>query len=297
MTWQIAGKVVLVTGGNAGIGKATATALAAAGARVTIACRDAGRARQAQRDIERKTAIRVDVLALDLADLRSARAAAEAIGVRHRALHVLVNNAGVFSVDRRRETVDGFERHFGVNHLGHFALTSGLLDLLGAEPPARIVNVASSGFELCPKGLPWDDLQWTSRYNGWVAYGASKLCNLYFTWELARRYAGAGITANVLHPGAVLTDLGRLRPEERDPGVTPPAPKPPVDLSSLTMLTPEQGARGSVWLSAAPELAGVTGAYFDDVQRQVALTGIAADLDEAARLWRVSEGLLTELSS
>jgi NAD(P)-dependent dehydrogenase (short-subunit alcohol dehydrogenase family) len=292
--WEIGGKTVLVTGGNAGIGKATAIELSRAGAHLVLACRHRGRAVRAQAEIAQASGHGVDVVDLvdlDLADLGSVRAAAAAVRERYGALHVLVNNAGVASITRRRETADGFERHFGVNHLGHFALTVELLPLLAASSPARVVTVASSGFELCPKGLPWHDLQWTTRYNGWVAYGASKLANLYFTFELARRAAPLGISANVVHPGAVLTDLGRLRPEEQDEGDTPSSPSQAAALP-VEMLTPEQGARGPVLLAASPAVDGVTGAYFDDHQQRVELAGIAADPAEADRLWKRSGELV-----
>ena len=300
----IADKTVLITGGNAGIGRATARALAARGAHVTIGCRNSDRAEAARDDIAAATGVAIDVLPLDLGSLASVRGAVAAFTRRQRSLDVLVNNAGVAALGRRRITHDGFETQFGVNHLGHFLFTSLLLD----HVEARVVNVASAAYGLARDGLRWHDLQWEQDYDGWHAYGASKLCNLYFTWELADRCADRGVTVNALHPGFVDTELGRRRPEEattprslgasngqsRDAATRATERTTSVDLSALDApLTPEDGARTTIMLAADESVAGVTGAYYDEHQRRVEDLGpIAGDRDASARLWRISEELV-----
>jgi NAD(P)-dependent dehydrogenase (short-subunit alcohol dehydrogenase family) len=291
---------VVVTGGTGGIGRAAAVALARDGYDVTITARDAGRADDARAAILEASDREVAVVMCDLASLASVRDAADEIATRLPVVDVLLNNAGVAVFGRRRETVDGFERQFGVNHLGHFVLTTRLLDR--GRISGRIVNVSSAGYGLAKDGLRWDDLQWEQEYDGWQAYGASKLCNLYFTWSLAPRFPQ--LTANAVHPGFVDTDLGYRRPEEGG------KPRPDVatstigtgttkvDVSTLgTPLTPEDGAHTSVYVCTAPELAGVTGAYFDDHQQRVEVTGIAADRDQAERLWGVSTDLSARVLS
>jgi retinol dehydrogenase-14 len=288
---------VLITGGTGGIGKATAIALGRLGFDVTITARDEGRAAAARADIRDATGRDTRLVPCDLGSLASVRAAAQAVRDDLPPVDVLINNAGVAVFGRRRTTDDGFERQFGVNHLGHFLLTTLLADRI----TGRIVNVSSAGYALAANGLPWDDLQWEHEYDGWQAYGASKLCNLYFTWELADRLADRGVTANAVHPGFVDTDLGYRRPEEGG------KPRPAladgaepvgtgattVDLASLgTPLTVDDGARTSVMVASDPAFAGVTGAYFDDHQQRAEVTPVAADREQSARLWTVSEELV-----
>ncbi len=287
---------VLITGGTGGIGKATAIALAAQGCDVTITARDEGRAAAAVAAVRDTTGRAVRVVACDLASLASVRRAAEQIRTELPSIDVLINNAGVAVFGRRRTTDDGFERQFGVNHLGHFVLTNALVDRI----TGRVVNVSSAGYALARDGLRWDDLQWEREYDGWQAYGASKLANLYFTWELADRIAERGVTANAVHPGFVDTDLGYRRPEEG--GKPRPALESvaavesgatTVDIAALgTPLTAEEGARTSVMLASDPALVGVTGAYFDDHQQRADVSAIAADRRQSARLWAVSEALV-----
>lgn len=276
MTMQ--GKTVLITGGNTGIGKATAVELARKGAAVTITSRDPAKGEAAVADIRRESGSdAVDVMRLDLASLAEVRRfAGEYLAARPR-LDVLINNAGLILTDRS-ETVDGFETTFGVNHLGPFLLTHLLLDRLKASAPARIV-VLSSDAHRGAGGLDFDDLQARRSYRGLQVYCRSKLANALFTLELAERLRGTGVTVNAVHPGVVATELTR------------DFPKLFMKLSQLFLLTPEQGAACSLHVATAPELDGVTGEYFEKSRIKPAA---AAALDEAAqeRLWKLTEALV-----
>jgi NAD(P)-dependent dehydrogenase (short-subunit alcohol dehydrogenase family) len=292
------GPTVLVTGGTGGIGRATAAGLARSGARVVIGARNRERARAAVEAIRGETGVTVEVLHLDLASLASVAAATDELRGRVGELHALVNNAGVMLLGRRRLSADGFELTLAVNHLGPFLLTTRLEPLLRAGAPARIVNVSSDGFGIAADGLRFDDLQFERDWSGWEAYGASKLCNVYFTTELARRLAGSGVTANALHPGYVDTELGRVRDEDRLPAAG--ASSPPTgtrgdstpDLGFLGRpVTAEEGARTSLYLVTSGAVEGVSGRYFRDCE-PVELTGPAADGDAARRLWDVSAALV-----
>ena len=203
------GKTVIVTGGNSGIGLETAVALAGAGARVLITARDRARGEAALAEVRRRGGRDDAELAVfDLADLASVRAGAAELLDRCPRIDVLVNNAGVVLSDRR-ETTDGLEATFAVNHLGPFLLTLLLLERIKASTPARIVNVASTAHKGARHGLDFDDLQSRHGYAGMLVYSKSKLANIYFTAELARRLAGTGVTVNCLHPGTVATGYGR----------------------------------------------------------------------------------------
>ncbi len=258
------GRVCLVTGASGGIGKATARGLAAMGATVLWAARDRARCEG-------------EVVDLDLASLASVRAAAARVRAAHGRLDVLVCNAGVWS-RQRRTTADGFELTFGVNHLGHFLLVRELEDLLRASAPARVVIVSSN--EHRRGRIDWDDLMFERRrYGGPTAYRQSKLANLLHAGALARRLAGSGVTANALHPGVVATALARDYPQ------------PLIKLLNLVLLSPEEGARTSLHLASAPELAGVTGAWFEKC-REVRAAPRALDVSAQDRLWSVSERLV-----
>ncbi len=267
------GKVCLVTGGNGGIGAATVRGLAALGATVLLGARDRERGEAAGRAIDGA----VEVVQIDLASLASVRAAAASVRAARGRLDVLVLNAGVWSRERR-STADGFELTFGVNHLGHFLLVHELLDLLRASAPARIVVVSSN--EHYRGRIDWDDLHFERRrYRGPAAYRQSKLANLLMTGALARRLEGTGVTANAVHPGVVATDLARDYPQ------------PLIKLLNLVLLTPEKGARPSLYLATAPELAATTGAYFDK-QRPRPASAHAVDRAAQDRLWTLSERLV-----
>ena len=194
---------------DSGIGKATAQALAAAGARTVLTARSETSGREAVADIRRSTGSDdVELVVFDLADLDSVRRGAADLLDRCDRIDVLVNNAGLI-LSERTETKDGFEATFGINHLGPFLLTTLLLDRIIASAPARIVNVSSTAHRSARRGLDFDDLQSTKRYTGMQAYGRSKLANILFTTELARRLEGTGVTANAVHPGTVATGFAR----------------------------------------------------------------------------------------
>jgi retinol dehydrogenase 14 len=280
-TAPMAGKSVLVTGGTGGIGKATATGLAALGARVAIVGRDLGRAEAAAADVRDATgnpdghAFGADLSAQS--EVR--RLAAEVLDAFPR-LDVLVNNVGGFWATRH-VTADGLERTFAVNYLAGFLLTGLLLDRLRASAPARIVTVSSNAQST--GRIDFDDLQGERRYSGQRAYSQSKLADVMFTYELARRLEGTGVTATVLHPGVAHTGFGA-----EDPSwvfrLLVPFWKP-------FMKTPEQGAATSVCLASSPEVEGVTGKYFSG-SRPRRSNPASYDEAAAARLWRVSAGLV-----
>ncbi|HEY5569577.1 MAG TPA: SDR family oxidoreductase [Gammaproteobacteria bacterium] len=276
---DLTGRVCLVTGATRGIGRATAEALAKMGATVLIHGRDSAAVGAVCREIVR-SAVRANVsgVVADFASLADVRRLAREIADRHGRLDVLVNNAGTVTM-RRKPTVDGFEWQLGINHLAPFLLTNLLLERLKASAPARIVTVSSRAHR---RGvLDFDDLNWEHRkYDGLQAYGASKLANILFTSELARRLTGSGVTANCLHPGVVATNIfnhaglaGRLV------GL----------LARWRMLSPVKGAETSVFLAASPEV-NVSGKYFDKCEA-VEPAPAANDAAATRHLWEVSERL------
>jgi len=277
---QMAGKTVLVTGGTGGIGLATAAGLAAQGARVGITGRDRGRAEAAAAQIVDRTGnSAVDPFVADLsvqADIR--RLSAEVLDT-YPQLHVLVNNVGG-SWAHRHVTPDGLEHTFAVNHLAPFLLTNLLLERLEASAPARVVTV-SSGAQAMGR-IDFDDMQSERRYSGQRAYSASKLANVLFTYELARRLDGTGVTATVLHPGLVSTSFGA-----EDPA---PFFRVLVPLVRPFMKSPEQGAATSIYLASSPEVEGVSGRYFAN-RRPQRSSRASYDVQTAARLWEVSADL------
>lgn len=277
------GKTVLVTGANTGIGKETALALARLGADVILTARDDDKGARAAEHINRESGgTPVEYRLLDLASLASVRRFADDFLTAHDRLHVLVNNAGAVIGDRR-ETADGFEMTFGVNHLGPFLLTKLLLDLLCASAPSRIVNVSSAAHQQARRGLDFDDLQSRRSYSSTLAYGRSKLANVYFTTELARRLAGTGVTANAVHPGVVATEFG-AGGDARGIGLL-------YKLARPFMRTAEQGARTTLFVATAPELEGVTGRYFAN-SSEATPSAVARDEAAARRLWDESEVLI-----
>jgi NAD(P)-dependent dehydrogenase (short-subunit alcohol dehydrogenase family) len=228
----------------------------------------------------------VEVAPLDLASFASIRRFARDVAPPLGPLEVLVNNAGLVQLDHS-VTEDGFETTFGVNHLGHFLLTTLLLDQLRAGAPARVVVVASLAHRSARQGLDFDDLQSERGYSPIGVYNRSKLANIYFTRELARRLAGSGVTANSLHPGFVASRFGR----DGDGG----------HLGNIVMtlarpfaISPARGARTSVYLASSPEVADVTGKYFAHC-REARPSRVATDDDAARRLWSVSEALVASV--
>lgn len=247
------GKICMVTGANSGIGKATALGLAQMGAKVVMVARDRARGEAAQNEVKVKSGNNaVDLLVADLSSQQSIRQLVENFKQHYTQLHVLINNAGVFMLTRR-ETMDGLEMTFAVNYLAPFLLTNLLLDVLKASAPARIVNVSSEAHE---NGyIKMDDLQAEKHYRPMRAYGQSKLALVMFTYELARRLQGTGVTANCLHPGFVATNIGQS-------GVGPVARPVAKFILSFLGISSEEGARTSMYLATSPDVEDLTGKYF-----------------------------------
>ena len=274
------GRTVLITGGTGGIGGATARGLAAMGANVAITGRDAASAEITAREIRDVTGTRVDVLAADLSSQSEVRRLADEALERLPRIDVLVNNVGGYW-HSRHVTADGLERTFAVNHLAPFLLTSLLLARLQEGGRGRVVMVASHAH--AQGRIDFDDLQGEHAYSGGSVYNQSKLANVLFTYELARRTRGRGVTANALHPGVVRTSFGA-----EDPGLTQ---RLLVPLLRPFMKSPTAGAATSIHLASAPELEGVTGVYFTDKGPK---RSASRSHDEAVgrRLWRVSADLV-----
>jgi len=246
------GKVCMVSGATSGIGKATALGLAQMGATVVMVSRDRARGEAAQSEIKTKSGNNaVDLLIADLSSQQSVRQLAENFKRNYTQLHVLINNAGVFMLTRR-ETVDGLEMTFAVDYLAPFLLTNLLLDVLKASAPARIVNVSSESHEA--GYIKMDDLQAKKGYRPMRVYGQAKLALVLFTYELARRLQGTGVTANCLHPGLVATNIA-----QRDLW---PIARTAAKLVLFFGISPEEGAKTSIYLASSPDVEGVTGKYF-----------------------------------
>ena len=276
---ELTGRTFLVTGGNTGIGRATAAQLAGRGGRVYLACRSQASGQAAVAGIRAETGNEdVGFLPLDLADLASVRRCAAEFRALGRPLDVLINNAG--AAGQRGLTKDGFELTFGVNHLGHFALTTALLDCLAAAAPARVVTVASDAHYQA-KGIDFEAVRRRTRaVTGLPEYAVSKLCNVLFSAELGRRAAGRGITTYSLHPGVVASDIWRR------------VPWPVRPLMTRRMLPVGQGAQTSLYCATAPELAGVSGRYYDNC-REREPSSVATD-ELAGELWRRSEAWIAQ---
>lgn len=276
------GKVCVITGATAGIGKETALALAKMGATVVLVARDATKAaRVADEMVRAANNLHVEWVLADFASLDAVRAAAAEIGRRYGAIQVLVNNAGVAG-KQRTLSADGFELTFAVNHLAPFLFTRELLPLLRAGAPSRIVNVASGAERHGP--IDFEDLQSEKGYRGFAVYGKTKLMNVLFTYELAARLQGQGVTANCLHPGAVATDLLRQLPKLLYAMISP------------FLLTPEKGAETTVFLASSPAVEGVSGGYYEKMKAKRS-SPRSYDVSARKRLWEMSEQLIDTQAS
>jgi NAD(P)-dependent dehydrogenase (short-subunit alcohol dehydrogenase family) len=273
------GKTCLVTGATGGIGRATALELARRGATVIAVARDRARGEAAVTELRARGGAGSWLAVADLAAQRSVRALADEVLSRCERLDVLVNNAGAVFRERTL-TADGIEATFALNHLAPFFLTTRLLGALRAAPAARVVTVSSEAHRGL-SALPLDNLQGERRYTLFLAYSVSKLANVMFTYELARRLAGTPVTANSLHPGVVRTGIWRVA---RGVGAAV------LKLVRLFMLSPERGAETPVYLATSPEVEGVSGKYFVK-KRAVPSSAASYDVEAARRLWEVSEEL------
>jgi NAD(P)-dependent dehydrogenase (short-subunit alcohol dehydrogenase family) len=270
------GKTCMITGASSGIGRATALALAAMRAQLILVCRDRGRGEDTVGEIAARTGNRsVQLLLADLSSQASIRQLADTFLATGQPLHVLVNNAGIVNL-KRSLTVDGVESVFAVNHLAYFLLTLLLLDRLKASTPARIVNVASDAHRF--SGINFDDLGGERRYRTMRTYGQSKLANILFTYELARRLEGTGVTVNCLHPGTVATGLGKNNGSWA---------KGLIGMLKPFFRTPEAGAATSILLASSPQLQGVSGKYFSNC-KEARSSNASYDETTRRRLWEIS---------
>jgi retinol dehydrogenase-14 len=271
---QLHGKVVMVTGANAGMGKEISLGLAGLGANLVMVSRDRSRGEAARAEVQAKTGNReVELLVADLSSQQAIRQLVREFQARHDRLHVLVNNAGM-SLAKRHETVDGLETVFATNHLAPFLLTNLLLPDLNAGAPARVVTV-SSGAQAMGK-IDFDDLQSVHSYSEIRVYNQTKLANLLFTYELARRISGTGVTANALEPGFVKTNL-----------------KVPFPFSIFSFMrgSAVDGAKPTVFLASSPAVDGVNGKFFNSKGAVTTSSKLSYDEDVAKRLWEESARL------
>lgn len=280
---SMTGRICLITGATSGIGAATAEALVQRGATVVLLGRDRAKCEVTTDSLRRLGGGPVDFLVADLSVQSEVHRLASEFQQKYPHLHVLVNNASAIFL-RRTETVDGIESTFALNHLAYFLLTNLLLDRLKASAPARVINVSSIGHAHV-NGINFDDLQWRRSYRGFKAYHQSKLANLMFTYELARRLRGTGVTVNALHPGMVTTNIGRNN------GWLWRIGKPIGDrYFGFKYVTAAEGAQTVVYLASSPEVEGVTGRYFDD-RKPVESSTASRDETAAARLWQMCDEL------
>lgn len=283
MSWNIEGKQVLLTGASRGIGKATALALAKMGANLSLLVRDRALGEKVIEEIRATGAKgKIDLFVGDLSSMKDIRRVAEEYKSKHDRLDVLLNNAGAINMDKEK-TADGFERTFATNHLGYFLLTDQLLDLLKKSAPSRIVNVASEAHRQVG-GIDFDDPMFDKRsYGGFASYGQSKLANILFTRELARKLEGTKVTANSLHPGVIASGFGR-----NNKGVFGFIMR---NVAGPFLGSEESGAKTSVYLASSPDVEGKTGLYWKS-SREAKPTRAGQDDEAAKRLWKLSEELI-----
>ena len=269
-TRKMDGRVVLVTGSTDGIGKATALELARRGATVLLHGRNLQKGDAALEDIRRITGSdRLHLYIADFSSQEQVRRLAAQVREEHDRLHLLINNAGTFEPERKI-TADGWETTFSVNYLAPFLLTHELLDLLKASAPSRIINVASIAH--WNGAMDWDNLQGEKSYQGFAAYALSKLALIHFTYYLAERLQGTGVTANCLHPGVIKTKLLR------------------AGFGDYPGESPEKGARTSVYLASSQEVEGISGRYFEEC-KAVCSSPVSYDRKLQEKLWRISKEL------
>ena len=277
----MSGKTCLVTGATSGIGEVAALELARKGARVVLVGRSREKAEATAAEIRKESGNpEVEYLLADLSSEAEVRRLAGEVKSRYPRLDVLINNAGAM-ISPRRESVDGIEMTWALNHMAYFLLTDLLLDTLKASAPSRVVSVASDAHRMV-SGIDFDDVEGKKSYKAFRNYGQSKLANILFTRELARRLEGSGVTANCLHPGFVATNFSSGK------GFTFRLFQV---LAKVIAITPEQGARTTVYLASSPEVEGVTGGYFAK-EKPSKPTAAARDDEAARRLWTLSEAMV-----
>ncbi len=273
-------KVCLVTGATSGIGEETAKVLAKSGATVIVVGRSEQKCAETVTQIRQQTSkAQVEYMVANLSSQKSIRALVKQFKNKYSRLDVLVNNAGAIYLSRQ-QSVDGYELTFALNHLGYFLLTNLLLDRILASAPSRIINISSAMHSGAP--LDFDDLQNTRKYDGMRVYGQSKLANVLFTYELARRLEGKGVTVNAVHPGMVATNFAANN------GVLGKIARPFINLGSISIT---EGAETMIYLATSPEVEGVTGKYFVRCKPR---QSSPASYDEAVqkKLWQVSEEMI-----
>ncbi len=277
MNKEMSGKVILITGATAGIGKATATGLAEKDATIVLVARNKAKGQATKAEIIKKSGNeKIDLMIADLSSLNQVRVLADYFKAKYSRLHVLINNAGAI-YGQRSKTVDGYERTFAVNHLAPFLLTSLLLDVLKASRPARIVTVSSQAHE--KQTLDFNDLQNENNYSEYRVYGESKLANILFAKELARRLRGTQVTSNALHPGVVATNFGRSGSRSL---------RAMLSVGKMFLLSPEKGAETSIYLASSPKVKDISGRYFVK-KRALRSSPISYNEEVAWRLWEESE--------
>lgn len=267
-------KIVVVTGASRGIGRETAIAIGKMGAKIVIVVRDEARGKEVQAEIPGS-----ELFVADLSSMKDVKRVSEEILAKHPVIDVLVNNAGALNSDRHL-TVDGYERTFATNHLAYMLMTRVLLPALEKAPKARIVNVASDAHRGI--SMAFDDLMGEKKWSGWRIYGQSKLANILFTVELAKRLAGSNVTANSLHPGVIASNFGH-----DSGGIVSFG----VKLIRPFLKNTADGAKTTIFLASDPSVEGVSGRYFKD-QRQTRPSADARDEASASKLWEVSDRLI-----
>jgi NAD(P)-dependent dehydrogenase (short-subunit alcohol dehydrogenase family) len=277
-TAKMENRICMVTGANSGIGKETALQLARLKATVVMVCRNRERGMKAQQEIIAASGNnKVDLLIADLSSLEQIKSLVKEFKAKYKALHVLVNNAGVMNYERR-ENEEGIEATFATNHLGYFRLTNLLLDVIKKSTPARIINVSSDAHRFGAGNF--DAVKRKDGYRSFRTYGLSKFANILFTRELAKRLAGTGVTVNALHPGFVRSNFGSSDSKSAMNGLFKFA-------AGLMAITPEQGAETSVYLAVSDEVKEVTGGYFSK-KKAVTPHKLAFDEKLASDLWEMS---------